>query len=257
VGIVAGAALALAFPWSHGSLLSAHMALNLAGWFGAAIVGTLHTFLPSLAKTTLRFPRLQAPTFAAWSMGVASLAAGYGFGLGGLATAGWIALSVASLLLAVNVAGCLAASTGPLSLPAWVVATAQAFLVAGATLAAAVSIIDGADAALAGSARAAAAVLLVGGWLGLTVLGSLIHLLAVVVRVRDLRRPMPLPSSRLGGPVAALSVAGIGGLGVAQLADLDRVAPVAAIAMIACYALLGAWVVGLGYSVVTRARPSL
>jgi hypothetical protein len=78
-----------------------------------------------------------------------------------------------------------------------------------------------------------------------------------VVRVRDLKRPMPLPSARWGGPVAALSIAGIGGLGVAQLADLDPAIPVAGIALVACYALLGAWVLGLGYSVVTRARPRL
>ena len=34
------------------------MALNLAGWFGAAIVGTLHTFYPSLTQTQLRLPTL-------------------------------------------------------------------------------------------------------------------------------------------------------------------------------------------------------
>jgi hypothetical protein len=66
-------------PWSAGSLLGAHMTLNLAGWFGTAIVGTLHTFFPSLTQTHLRFAALQRPTFAGWTLGTAALATGYGF----------------------------------------------------------------------------------------------------------------------------------------------------------------------------------
>jgi len=62
--------------WSHGDLLGAHLALNLAGWFGAAIIGTLHPFFPSLTETQLRLLRLQAPTYILWLFGVIELAIG-------------------------------------------------------------------------------------------------------------------------------------------------------------------------------------
>ena len=85
--MLAGSLLARGTPWVHGDLLSAHMALNLAGWFGVAIVGTLHTFYPSLTQTQLRYPRLQNVAFAAWTGGVAALAVGYGWAVDPLAFA--------------------------------------------------------------------------------------------------------------------------------------------------------------------------
>ncbi len=48
VGALAGVLMARDTPWPYGSLLGAHLALNLGGWFGTAIIGTLHTFFPSL-----------------------------------------------------------------------------------------------------------------------------------------------------------------------------------------------------------------
>ena len=72
-GMIAGSLLAHGEPWPYGDLLGAHMALNLAGWLGAAILGTLHTFYPSLTQTQLRFPRAQAAAFLAWAGGVAAL----------------------------------------------------------------------------------------------------------------------------------------------------------------------------------------
>jgi hypothetical protein len=60
-----GVLLATRARWPWGSLLGAHMALNLAGWFGTAIVGTLHTFFPSLTQTHLRFARTSSPRCAA------------------------------------------------------------------------------------------------------------------------------------------------------------------------------------------------
>lgn len=62
LGALIGALLARGTPWSHGSLLGAHLAFNLAGWLGTAIVGTLHTFFPSLTHTRLRHPRLRRPS---------------------------------------------------------------------------------------------------------------------------------------------------------------------------------------------------
>jgi hypothetical protein len=63
VGALIGILLARGTPWQAGSMLGAHLALNLVGWLGMAIVGTLHTFFPSLTQTRLRFPVLQGPTF--------------------------------------------------------------------------------------------------------------------------------------------------------------------------------------------------
>ncbi len=131
IGVVAGAMLATGSAWSHGNLLGAHMALNLGGWFGAAIVGTLHTFFPSLTRSRLRFPRLQMPTFVAWVGGIAALAGGYGFSFDGLAVLGWALLFGAASMLAANVTGSLLAAPRPLSLPARIVAAAQVFLLAG------------------------------------------------------------------------------------------------------------------------------
>src|SRR6185503_174310 len=51
VGVLVGVLLVRSASWSHGSLLGAHLALNIAGWLGTAIVGTLHTFFPSLTAT--------------------------------------------------------------------------------------------------------------------------------------------------------------------------------------------------------------
>ena len=58
-GALLGVLLAHGTSWSYGSLIGAHLALNLAGWLGTAIIGTLHTFFPSLTQTQLRYARLQ------------------------------------------------------------------------------------------------------------------------------------------------------------------------------------------------------
>ncbi|MEO8091501.1 MAG: hypothetical protein ABI726_02180 [bacterium] len=257
VGIVAGAMLARALAWVHGDLLGAHMALNLAGWFGTAILGTLHTFYPSLARTTLRFPRLEPRTFGAWVVGVVALATGYGWAVGPLAIAGWIALSIAAVMLLANVAGCVLTGPRPMSLAARIVGMAQVFLLAGLLLATTAALADGFTQALAGSTRAAVGILLVAGWIGLTVLGSLVHLLAVVVRVRDLSRPMPPPRPRREVSTAALAAAGIVGLVFAQQPGLADLRVPALAALIGAYALLGSRVLALAARVVTHARPSI
>lgn len=101
-------------PWPHGSLLGAHLALNLAGWFGTAIVGTLHTFFPSLTRTQLRYPRLQGPAFVLWLLGDGELAVGTAFGIDLLVGSGWLALTAAAALLGVNLLASLRAASEPL-----------------------------------------------------------------------------------------------------------------------------------------------
>lgn len=256
IGVVAGAMLADAVAWSHGNLLGAHMVLNLGGWFGTAIVGTLHTFFPSLTHSRLRFPRLQGPTFGAWVGGVAVLAAGYGFSLDGAAVAGWCLLVLAAVALAANLLGSLSAARRPLPLPARVVAAAQVFLVLGVAVAAAGAIGAGPDETLAGTTRAATATLLVSGWIGLTVLGSLLHLLALLVRVRDPGRGMPQP--RPGRDIALTAVAALGVI-TAAVADLgaDPLEQAGEAVLIAAYLLLGGRVALLGARVLRTARPRI
>jgi nitrite reductase (NO-forming) len=257
VGVVAGAMLANAIAWPHGNLLGAHMVLNLGGWFGTAIVGTLHTFFPSLTHSRLRLPRLQGPTFAAWVGGIVVLAAGYGFSLDVAAIAGWCLLVLAAVALAANLLGSMLAATRPLSLPARVIGAAQVFLVLGIVVAAAGAIGAGPNDPLADPTRAAVATLLVSGWIGLTVLGSLLHLLALLLRVRDLRRGMPEPRP---GRDLALTIATALAVAVAAAADLgagsllDRLGEAV---LLAAYVVLGARVALLGARVIRTARPRI
>lgn len=258
LGIVAGALLAEGTAWGHGNLLGAHMALNLGGWFGAAIVGTLHTFFPSLTQTQLRYPRLQGVAFAVWGGGVAGLALGYGWDLDALALAGWVALCLGATALLANVAACLLAAPRPLSLPARVVGLAQPFLLAGLLLAAGAAFGEGPDRALFGASGAATGTLLVAGWIGFTVLGSLVHLLAVVVRVRGgFAARMPAPRPRLDPLVALLAIAGVAATALVQGAALEHLRGPAVGLLLAAYAMLAARVALLAGRVVTRARPSI
>lgn len=258
LGMVAGSLLAHGVAWPHGDLLGAHMALNLAGWLGAAIVGTLHTFYPSLTQTRLRFPRLQGVSFLAWAGGVAALAAGYGWGLEPLARAGWLALAVGALALLVNVAACLREAPRPLSLPARVVGTAQPFLLAGLVLAARAAFGHDPAFALGGSTRAALGTLLVAGWIGLTVLGSLLHLLAVVVRVRGgFHARMPAPRPRFDTLLAALAAAGVVAVSLSHGGPLaDLWGPGTAV-LLAAYAVLAVQIATLAGRVLRQARPKV
>lgn len=259
LGLIAGSILAHATLWRHGDLLGAHMALNLAGWFGAAIVGTLHTFYPSLTQTRLRFPRLQGVTFGAWTGGVAALALGYAWSLDPVAIVGWLALCLAGVTLLINLVACRLDASRNLSLAARIVGAAQPFLPVALLLAAVAAISGGPDQALTGSTRVAVGTLLVAGWVGLTVLGSLLHLLAVVVRVRNLTQltPMPEPRPRLDPAIAAVAVVGATGLAFCQLAGLDGWDALARVLLIAAYVTLGARVAVLAVKVLLRARPAI
>lgn len=241
VGLTIGALLAEGrLLGGAGNPLAAHMALNLLGWFGGAIVGTLHTFYPSLTGTQLGFPRLQALTFSGWMGGVAYLAIGYGAGLDPVSTCGWLGLAVASALLFVNVVDCLRRATLTLSLPARLLGAAQLFLVAGMAAALAGCLVDGPDRALSGDMRDVAGTLLVTGWIGLTVLGSMLHLLAVVIRVRaGFFAPMPAPRPAIDSALTLLALVGIGGLALAQALGAEAGATATAALAVAAYLLIG------------------
>jgi nitrite reductase (NO-forming) len=258
LGAVAGSLLARGIPWAHGDLLGAHMALNLAGWFGAAIVGTLHTFYPSLTQTQLRHPRLQGVAFAAWTGAVVALALGYGWAVDPLAIAGWLALCLGALALLVNIAACLLAAPRPLSLAARVVGVAQPFLLAGLLVATVSALDDGPALALVGPARSAVGTLLVAGWIGLTVAGSLLHLLAVVVRVRGgFAARMPAPRPALDTAVAAAATAGIAAMALSQGAGLHGWHDPALALLLAAYLLLAGRIAALAGRLLIRARPSI
>lgn len=257
LGVVAGTILATGSVWSQGNLLAAHMSLNVGGWFGTAIVGTLHTFFPSLTRGQLARPRLQAPTFAAWAAGIAALAVGYGWLIDPLAIAGWIALASAATLLTVNIVLSLRAAPRPLALPPRLLALAQLFLLAGLLVACANAIGSGPADALTGTVRSAVGTLLVAGWVGVTVLGSLLHLLAVLVRVRDLTTPMPAPRPILDRATTAVMAIGVLAVAVAQLAEAPGFRAAGSIVLAAGYALLVARIAPLVARVLTSARPSI
>jgi nitrite reductase (NO-forming) len=238
LGAVAGVALAHGEAPAGADLLGAHLALNLGGWFGTAIVGTLHTFWPSLTGTTLRFPRLEPPTFAAWVGGVALLAGGYATGADAVAAAGWPVLLLAACLLGANVAACWHDAGDALSLPTRIVGVGQAALVAGLAVAAAVALADAPGAPLSGDHRPVTAALLVAGWIGLTVLGSLAHLLAVLRRVRDLRAALPASRPRRDGALALAAALGVAALAAGAAASLRPLGAAGAVALGVVYAAL-------------------
>lgn len=254
VGAVIGVAMARGVAWSHGSLLGAHLALNLAGWMGTAIVGTLHTFFPSLTQTRLRLPRLQGPTFALWTLGVVELAAGAALDAGPIVASGWLELTAAAALLSANLVASLRARPGALALPARLVGLGQAFLPAGLLLALAATTAGGAGAPFAGPARGALAVLLLAGWIGLTVAGSLLHLLAVLARVRHLARALPAPRPARDRLVAGAAASGPAALALAHAPGLSGLAAPGRWLTLAVAAALGVRIAALAAPALGGAR---
>lgn len=252
-GVVIGLLLARGVAWPHGSLLGAHLAFNLAGWLGTAIVGTLHTFFPSLTATQLRHPRLQAPVFAAWLGGVVTLAVGAAFGLGAVVACAWVALATAAVLLAANVLASLRAAAIALSLPARLIALAQAFLVAGVIVALVATLAGSATAPFAASVRAPLAILLLVGWIGMTVAGALLHLLAVLARVRHLARAMPGARPAQDRALVGVAGAAIAAWALAHVPGLDALAAPASLVVVAVALLIGVRIVALA---ARAARPA-
>lgn len=242
-GVLAGGILVSGtmFAADHrDELLGAHITLNIGGWFGTAIVGTLHTFFPSLTQTQLRWPLLQPPTFRLWVAGTLLLAAGFGLAVGGLVVAGWALLLVAALLLAANMAASLRSMTTPGLLPARLLVAAQAALLGSL----AVLLIDSFSGPLDLPAPVAVVPLLLGGWLGLTVAGAMLHLLAVVGRVRDLRRPPAPPRPLRDAAVVSLALTGVFTLAGANVADDEHLMLAGTLITGAAYAILAAMILG-------------
>ena len=222
MGALAGIGMAGGAVWTGGSLLGAHIALNLTGWFGTAIVGTLHTFFPSLTGTRLGFPRLEGYTFVAWLTGVLALAGGLGSGNATLAVLGWISLGTAAVLLSINMASSLRASSGPLPLAATLVGTGQLFLCAGLAVGLAWSLARGVWAPFAAPGRETLSILIILGWIGMTVAGSLLHLLTILARVRSrFTLPMPVPKPMQENLLVAMAGIGIAGMAVAGTAGAE------------------------------------
>lgn len=239
-GIVLGAMLASGtHPGSNP--LAAHIALNVGGWFGTAIVGTLHTFFPSLTQTRLPRPRLQSPCFRAWVGGIMALALGLLAGLPALAGAGWVLLAVGAVVLGVNLAGCVRRGSRR-TLSVGLLAVAHGLLLAGLLVAGA--------AAIAGSGlppapwRGVLFVLLLAGWLAMTVLGALVHLLGVMQRVRGLLRAGAAgpPTRAAELPAWPAAVSGLAVLTAAASTALELAVPrtVALTVLAVTYLALGA-----------------
>ena len=243
-GALLGVLMADGTTWPHGSLLAAHLTLNLGGWLGTAIIGTLHTFFPSLTQTQLRYPRLQHPTYLLWLLGIALVAAGAAFSRDAVLATGWLALLAAATLLARNLLASLRSAVRPLALPARLLALAQAFLPAGLLVALIAALETGATAPFTGPTGPAVAVLLLAGWVGLTVAASLLHLLAILARIKNFTLPMPQPrplrdrtlTATAGASVAALALShapGLAALGAPAAAVAAAVAGLLAIRVLA------------------------
>ena len=249
-GALAGVLMARGTAWPYGSLLGAHLALNLGGWLGTAIIGTLHTFLPSLTQTQLRYPRLQRPVYTLWLIGIVGLAGGAAFDHAAVLAAGWTCLLFAATLLAVNLLASLRTAVRPLGLPARLLGLAQAFLPAGLVIALAATLATGVEGPFIGSTRAELAVLLLAGWIGLTVTGSLLHLLAILARIRNFTLAMPQPRPRRDRTLTATAGAGVAALALSHAPGLTPLgAPAAAVTM-AVAALLAIRVLALALRVV-------
>jgi nitrite reductase (NO-forming) len=248
LGLLAGALQTLGL--ASAELRGAHLALNIGGWFGVAIVGTLHTLFPSLTNTLLRHPRLQGPTFATWCAGVIALTATALTRSPGLAAVGWALLLTGSLLLATNLLAS-ARRARELAAAGRLVGLAQTLLPLGLGLGLVATLLEGA-AGLSPGARTPVATLLLGGWIGLTVLGSLLHLLAILHRIRG-----RLPASvevRGGGWTASLAVVAAAALACGLVVDLQPLSLLAGAVLVLVYAVLGFRVAALALRAL-RAAP--
>jgi hypothetical protein len=138
-----------------------------------------------------------------------------------LAVIAWFQLTAAAVLLAVNLLASLRARTIALSLPARLVALGQPFLPAGLAVGLVATVLDGAGGPLDPGVRPALAVLLAGGWVALTVAGSLLHLLAILARVRRFTLAMPAARAARDRLVAALAGLAVTTWALAQMPDLS------------------------------------
>ena len=256
LGALIGVLIARGTIWGYGDLLGAHLAFNLAGWLGTAIVGTLHTFFPSLTHTQLSHPRLQRPTFVLWLAGVITLAAGAGFASAPMLVVGWGSLMAAATLLGTNLLASLRAAPRPLTLPARLLALAQIYLIAGLATALVATIRAGVQGPFVGAPRGAVAILLLAGWIGLTVCGALLHLLAILGRIRHFTRTMPRPRPVPERVITAAIGIALAALAISRLTGATRIETPASVLTVACAAALTARVATLAVSALAPRRAS-
>jgi nitrite reductase (NO-forming) len=185
VGVLAGAAMATGPADWYLRLLTAHVCLNLLGWFGTSIVGTLHTFFPSLVNERLAWPGMERVVYALWTVGVVLLAVGLASLKTLPAACGALALLAASLLLLANLATTAEPSALCRSLPTLLVAAGQLLLPASVALGTVIVIAEGPHALVAADGAWTVRILVIVGWIGFTVGGSLLHLTSLLARVRS------------------------------------------------------------------------
>lgn len=236
VGTILGVLLAHGSSLGH-DLLGAHITLNIGGWIGIAIVGTLHTFFPSLTDTMLKFPRLEPLTFVSWCGGIALLATGLGAGVDPISVAALFAMSAAALMLGVNLVASVRAA-GRFRLSPRLLLAGHLCLIGALAIALVQTLTDGSLTQLSMFERKAIGTLLVGGWVGLTVTGALLHLLPILVRVRNLAAPPPAPAAAWTVYLAPLAFAAVTWRASAVLADADLLGRSGAIAMVLVYIAL-------------------
>ena len=245
LGALIGVLMARGTSWSRGDLLGAHLALNLAGWLGTAIIGTLHTFFPSLTQTQLRFPRLQRPTYILWLLGVIALAIGAAFTSRAGLAAGWTELLTAAALLCANLLASLRIAPRPLVLPARLLALAQTFLLVGLAIALAATMRAGVNGPFTGTWRQVLAVLLLAGWLGLTVTGALLHLLAILARIRRFTLAMPRPQPTLDRLITTGAASAVILLALSKTAAMTPLRLPSSVLTLTVLALLSMRLIGL------------
>jgi hypothetical protein len=144
-----------------------------------------------------------------------------------------------------------------LSLPARLIASAQVCLLLGLALSLASALGGEATSPPLSATRATIAVLLLPGWLGLTVLGSLLHLLSVLARVRDFRRPLPTVRPVRDRLLVTIALVAILALAAARNAGLPLLDASATSAVVAIYLVLGALVVAHAAHALRTGRPRI
>jgi nitrite reductase (NO-forming) len=251
VGIVVGELITRGAAGFASDPVAAHRTLNLAGWVGGAIVGTLHTLYPALTRTRLAHPALERTTYAAWLAGVVITAAGYGAGAAGVTLLGYLLLLGAAGQLTVNIVAALRRAPR-IALPAQLVGVGHAMLLAGLLVAVASAVQPASTLEL--RAQDALLELLVAGWIGLTVLGALSHLLGTISRSPASRHQTRRATD---APLTALVAAGLVAVTASELLGGTPVDLAARVAVGVAYACLVTHVLRLAVCAVRTRRPAI
>lgn len=176
-----------------------------------------------------------------WLSGVVGLATSAAWSFEPLLVAAWAVLALAAAALGANVVGSLRAATIVLPLPALLVGLGQAFLPAGIILALASTLADSATAPFTGPVRTPLAILLLAGWIGMTVAGALLQLVALLGRVRRFSLGIPVARPGRDRPLVGVGVvvAALAAWALSHVAGLDALGRPAAAVVAAATAAAG------------------